>query len=63
MLWKLVTLVAAGLALWSVARRTLGATRPHAAARRGAEDYARCPACGAWRPAGADCACRLPPVP
>ena len=63
MLWKLVTLAAAGFALWSFVRRAMGAARPSAPAKHSAEDYARCRACGAWRPVGADCTCRLPPVP
>jgi hypothetical protein len=65
-IWKLITLAGAAFALWSFARRALGAARPPA--RRGdaaqtAEDYDRCRRCGAWKPAGGDCACRLPPTP
>jgi hypothetical protein len=63
MLWKLVTLGAAAYALWSFLRRAIAVAAPSAPPKGGAEEYARCPRCGAWRPAGEDCACRLPPVP
>ena len=65
MIWKLITLLGAGFALWSFARRAFGAVEKAAPApgRPGAENYARCPACGAWTAAGAACACRLPPTP
>lgn len=66
MLWKLLTLAAAGLALWSFLRKAIAIAGPREEARPrrpGAEDFVRCRACGAWRPEGGDCACRLPPTP
>jgi hypothetical protein len=66
MLWKALTLAAAALALWSVARRALG---PGSGGERGRpanpriEDLARCVSCGAWRPRIEPCACATPPTP
>jgi hypothetical protein len=67
-IWKIITLLGAAFALWSFARRALGAAgpparRPDAPRSGGAEDYERCARCGAWKPVGGDCACRLPPTP
>jgi hypothetical protein len=66
MLWKALTLAAAALALWSLARRALGLPggdgREPAPGSR-VEDLARCAACGAWRARLEPCACETPPTP
>ncbi|TVQ57494.1 MAG: hypothetical protein EA355_04335 [Rhodobacteraceae bacterium] len=66
MLLKILTLVGAALALWSMARRAAGLVRtpaPRVGPGGGAEEMVRCRACGAWRAPGATCACALPPTP
>ncbi len=64
MIWKLITLAGAAFALWTFLRRAMAVAAPPARrGAEGAEDYARCPRCGAWKPAAGDCACRVPPTP
>lgn len=62
MLTKLLIIAGAALFAWGVLRNAFtGGAKPEARFR--AEDFARCPDCGAWRPKDEDCACRQPPIP
>jgi hypothetical protein len=66
MLWKIVTVAVAALALWNLARRIAGppaSERPGGAPGRGVEDLARCVDCGAWLPRAEPCLCATPPTP
>lgn len=65
MLMKFLTLLGVAVALWSLARRAMGALggEPPRPARHGAADMVRCSACGAWRAPEEACACRTPPTP
>lgn len=67
MLWKVLTLVGVGLAIYGAARRALaaaGVTQQDPAQRRvHAHDMVPCRTCGAWVSPGDACACRTPPTP
>ncbi|MFN3613405.1 MAG: hypothetical protein ACK4WC_02440 [Rubrimonas sp.] len=66
MLWKILTLAAAGFAIYASLRRyagLFGAAGQGGRGGRDVADLAPCPSCGAWREPGDDCACRLPPTP
>lgn len=53
MLGKLLVFAAIGVALWLMLRPKKAAPKK----RLEAEDFTRCPDCGAWRRAGEPCDC------